>query len=1260
MGRLGKLGQQNLILCAMLISAVFAFTTFVPVAFADDEQPIGRAASQETVASAGQHYQALSDSAQRNQSNLVLFVKFSGDASNMLNESYTYSEGYTLSYSNFQYLKDDFNTGSYGRSSLQAYLSMASNGAYNVTSYFPQQVADSTIKNSSGASFSAQQVTYIQLDKTEAYYRGLGESGDASLVGDVCSKFNAAYSSYDASQLDADGDGSMDNVTFVYQLQAAPTSQDDVFWPHMYSQKSLGTSYAIGAKNLSTYNFLYVYASPDDTQKISLGISPGVAVHEYLHTLGLQDYYNNTLQAAGGSPVSPWDIMADKSYNYFMLSNTRKLLGWTTIPDISQAATAKVVNPDKSTTYTCTLYKPFSSSGSQSVDLYTSLNSSEHFVFEYRQKTSLQSNPLQPDSSLYINNSGLIIYRVNESVTSKSNFHDATNPYVYVFRPGETGTNAAGGNTFESTLETPSYAVSGLTYGARDAFGKSDLAATPAVTDGDTTGNSTIYYADGSNSGVMVKVTAQTSDSITFDVTVPDYSSLGLWDQVGVAADTGVAGDTSIAVGNDGAVYQLYRNTDTGALVVRSWNGVTWTDRGTVATGTESYAPKLKCVGSALYCVYSWFAGGSGNAVVCKKLSGTTWTDVGTIPTGSSYCYTPAPAAIDGALAVLVDKDNANAQLYTLGSGGFTTTGSTLPVSFLLAPSIVSVGGKIYVTCGDFNEVGMRIYQLSNGIWQIVYASGLQIARPTAAIAVGTTLVAFSSEDSDNAKKLVTIASDGTQKTFTFDKVGGGIISANFVYDGTNVYLMVLDGSGIASVWCATANDLSSWAQLGADAYTKASSVEMASDGKSIYVGVASSDTSAATVVSHTVQKASTPTLATYAITASADAGGTITPSGTVAVKSGQSQTYAITPSSGYKISDVQVDGVSVGAVASYAFKSIIAAHAIHASFTPVEDAAPTPTTTTPALITTYRTHVQDYGWQNGVLSAASNVGTSGTTGSSKRLEGIYINVIDSSGTTVPNVVEYSTHVQNIGWQDFVAQNQMAGTTGKSYRLEAIRIRLTSAYASQYDVYYRVHAQNVGWLDWASDGEESGTAGYSYRLEAIQIILVQKGAGAPAASPASATPEHFQSLKYQTHVQNVGWQDWVTDGDLSGTTGRSLRLEGICISLGASEYFGGITYKTHVQDIGWQGWKSDGDMSGTSGRALRLEAICIKLTGEMAANYDVYYRVHVQNFGWTGWAFNGESCGSAGYGYRLEGIQIQLVPAGGSAPGSTANIFHQR
>ncbi len=162
----------------------------------------------------------------------------------------------------------------------------------------------------------------------------------------------------------------------------------------------------------------------------------------------------------------------------------------------------------------------------------------------------------------------------------------------------------------------------------------------------------------------------------------------------------------------------------------------------------------------------------------------------------------------------------------------------------------------------------------------------------------------------------------------------------------------------------------------------------------------------------------------------------------------------------------------------------------------------------------------------------------------------------------------------------------------------------------------------------------------------------------PAPAPAPA-PEPTPHVSYRTHVQRIGWQGYVSDGDMSGTSGRSFRLEGINIRLSDLPCSGGIQYRTHVQRIGWQGWRRDGKMAGTSGKSYRLEAIEIKLYGELAERYDVYYRVHCQRFGWMGWARNGERSGSAGYSRRLEGIQIVLVRKGDPAPDTNLKGIRQ-
>ena len=71
----------------------------------------------------------------------------------------------------------------------------------------------------------------------------------------------------------------------------------------------------------------------------------------------------------------------------------------------------------------------------------------------------------------------------------------------------------------------------------------------------------------------------------------------------------------------------------------------------------------------------------------------------------------------------------------------------------------------------------------------------------------------------------------------------------------------------------------------------------------------------------------------TYSIIATAGDNGSISPSGATTVDYGGSQTFTITPNTGYHISDVLVDGSSVGAVTSYTFTNFTTGHTIAARF---------------------------------------------------------------------------------------------------------------------------------------------------------------------------------------------------------------------------------------------------------------------------------------------------------------------------------------
>ena len=80
-----------------------------------------------------------------------------------------------------------------------------------------------------------------------------------------------------------------------------------------------------------------------------------------------------------------------------------------------------------------------------------------------------------------------------------------------------------------------------------------------------------------------------------------------------------------------------------------------------------------------------------------------------------------------------------------------------------------------------------------------------------------------------------------------------------------------------------------------------------------------------------------TVTTPSYTITVTQSTGGKITPS-TSNVKKGADKTFTIAAGEGYKISDVLVDGKSVGTVGTYTFKNVAAKHTITAKFEKVEE----------------------------------------------------------------------------------------------------------------------------------------------------------------------------------------------------------------------------------------------------------------------------------------------------------------------------------
>lgn len=222
--------------------------------------------------------------------------------------------------------------------------------------------------------------------------------------------------------------------------------------------------------------------------------------------------------------------------------------------------------------------------------------------------------------------------------------------------------------------------------------------------------------------------------------------------------------------------------------------------------------------------------------------------------------------------------------------------------------------------------------------------------------------------------------------------------------------------------------------------------------------------------------------------------------------------------------------------------------------------------------------------------------------------------------------IRYAGHFSDIGWQDFVNDDEICGSVDVTSSLEAVKIKLYGEIADLYNIYYCTNVYGKGWYGWAKDGEISGTTGGHLPITAIKIMLVPK-------------------IEYSSHLADVGWQSAVAENEISGTVGEERQIEAVKICLKDTSY-GNIKYSTHLEDLNWGNNVYNGKASGSTGLGLRAEALTISLDGKADEMFDVIYRVHIAKIGWMNWVKNGEVAGTVGQELRAEAYSAKIVPKG--------------
>ena len=246
-----------------------------------------------------------------------------------------------------------------------------------------------------------------------------------------------------------------------------------------------------------------------------------------------------------------------------------------------------------------------------------------------------------------------------------------------------------------------------------------------------------------------------------------------------------------------------------------------------------------------------------------------------------------------------------------------------------------------YISATAYNQSGTRsdysneiVATFTSPSWSITTSAGPNGAiTPSGTVSVSSGASQIFAITPTTGYHVATVTVDGTSvgavTSYTFSNVTANhTIAATFAIDTFTVTASAGSNGSISPSGTVTVNRGASRTFT----ITPTTGYHVATvmvDGTS--VGAVTSYTFSNVTANHTI--AATFAIDTFTVTASAGANGSISPNGTVTVNRGASRTFTITPTTGYHVATVTVDGTSVGAVTAYTFSNVTANHTIAATF---------------------------------------------------------------------------------------------------------------------------------------------------------------------------------------------------------------------------------------------------------------------------------------------------------------------------------------
>ena len=85
-----------------------------------------------------------------------------------------------------------------------------------------------------------------------------------------------------------------------------------------------------------------------------------------------------------------------------------------------------------------------------------------------------------------------------------------------------------------------------------------------------------------------------------------------------------------------------------------------------------------------------------------------------------------------------------------------------------------------------------------------------------------------------------------------------------------------------------------------------------------------------------------------------------------------------------------------------------------------------------------------------------------------------------------------------------------------------------------------------------------------------------------------------------------------------------------------------LSYRSYIGNVGWQNWVNNGQISGDV-NGLGIQGIELILNDSSQKNYRISYRVYIKGYGWQSWKENGQTAGEINSGKIIEALQVRFI-----------------